>query len=146
MPRTRSTPPSRRLRRDRRTDGQLGRSWRRNDAGHGDVYYASAGRVSGEEVTLADGSTANLAGLYERGCPPIARPGFPLGLTDTSPWPSTSGSKRCATRRPPETSGATLAGLACAFTVLESAQAGRRVEVGEVTAGTWTSISGQSTT
>ncbi len=121
--------------------GEMTASW----AGHGggtmpgagDVYYASGGRVSGDEVTFADGTTANLAELYERECPeePKARD-FPLGLTDTFALAQYEWLQAVRERRQPETSGReALASLACAFTVLEAAQAGRRVEVQEVASG-----------
>lgn len=105
--------------------------------GTGDVYYASGGRVSGDDVTFADGTTANLAALYEQDCPADRRAkDFPLGLTDTFALAQYEWLQAVRERRPPETSGHdALASLACAFTVLEAAQAGRCVEVEEVASG-----------
>ena len=103
----------------------------------GDVYYASGGRVSGDEVIFADGKKANLAQLYQRECPAERKArDFPLGLTDTFALAQYEWLQAVRERRPPETSGRdALASLACAFTVLESAEAGRRVEVAEVLSG-----------
>ena len=105
--------------------------------GTGDVYYASGGRVSGDEVTFADGTTANLAQLYERECPAERKArDFPLGLTDTFALAQCEWLQAVRERRPPETNGRdALASLACAFTVLEAAEAGRRVAVDEVVSG-----------
>lgn len=121
--------------------GELTASWAGRGGGTmpgtGDVYYASAGRVSGDEVTLDDGTTANLAELYERECPPERKAKeFPLGLTDTFALAQYEWLDAVRRRRPPETSGRNaLASLACAFAVLEAAEAGRRVDVEEVAAG-----------
>ncbi len=126
---------------DAAVTGELMASWAgRGGAtllGAGDVFYASGGRVSGDEVTFEDGRTATLATLYEQGCPPARKAkDFPLGLTDTFALAQYEWLQAVRERRPPETSGRdALSNLACAFTVLESAQAGRRVEVHEVLSG-----------
>lgn len=105
--------------------------------GTGDVFYGSAGRVSGSEVTAADGSTANLARLYEEGCEPARKEkDFPLGLNDTFALTQYDWLDAVRRRRAPETSGREgLADLACAYAVLESDQARRCVEVAEVADG-----------
>ena len=121
--------------------GELTASWAGRGGGTmpgpGDVYYASGGRVSGEEVTFEDGTTANLAALYQQECPADRKAKeFPLGLTDAFALAHYEWLQAVHQRRPPETSGRdALASLACAFTVLEAAQAGRRVEVEEVASG-----------
>ncbi len=121
--------------------GELTASWAGRGGGTmpgtGDVYYASGGRVSGDEVTFADGTTANLAALYEKECAADRKAkDFPLRLTDTFALAQFEWLQAVRERRPPETSGRdALASLACAFTVLEAAQAGRRVEVKEVASG-----------
>ena len=121
--------------------GELTASWAGRGGGTmpgtGDVYYTSAGRVSGDEVTFEDGSTANLADLYERECPAERKArDFPLGLTDTFALAQHEWLQAIRERRPPETSGRdALASLACAFAVLEADMAGRRVEVQEVVDG-----------
>lgn len=105
--------------------------------GTGDVFYGSAGKVSGADVTFADGSTVNLARLYEEKCEPARKAkDFPLGLTDTFALTQYDWLDAVRRRRPPETSGREgLADLACAFAVLESSQAGRRVTIEEVASG-----------
>jgi 1,5-anhydro-D-fructose reductase (1,5-anhydro-D-mannitol-forming) len=121
--------------------GEMTASWAGRGGGTmpgtGDVYYASGGRVSGEEVTFKDGTTANLAELYEQECPPDRKVrDFPLGLSDTFALAQHEWLQAVRERRPAETSGRdALASLACAFTVLEAAEAGRRVEVEEVASG-----------
>ncbi|NLF72726.1 MAG: Gfo/Idh/MocA family oxidoreductase [Candidatus Anammoximicrobium sp.] len=121
--------------------GELTASWAGRGGGTmpgtGDVYYASGGRVSGDDVTCGDGATANLAQLYEQGCPADRKARhFPLGLSDPFALAQYEWLQAVRQRRPPETSGRdALASLACAFTVLEAAQAGRRVEVAEVASG-----------
>lgn len=121
--------------------GELMASWAgRGGAtmlGAGEVFYASGGRVSGEEVTFEDGKTAKLADFYEQGCPADRKAeDFPLGLNDTFALAQYEWLQAVRERRPPETSGRdALASLACAFTVLESAQLGRRVDVEEVLCG-----------
>lgn len=121
--------------------GEMTASW----AGHGggtllgagDVYYGSAGRISGEDVFFEDGSTSGLAAFYEQTCPAERKAkDFPLGLTDTFALAQYEWLQAVRQRRAPETSGRdALANLACAFSVLESAQAGRRVDVEEVLSG-----------
>ncbi len=121
--------------------GELTASWAGRGGGTmpgtGDVYYTSGGRVSGDEVTLGDGSSVRLADLYEQQCPAERKArDFPLGLTDTFALAQHEWLEAIRRRREPETSGRdAMASLACAFTVLESAEAGRRVEVAEVLGG-----------
>ncbi|HPM79684.1 MAG TPA: Gfo/Idh/MocA family oxidoreductase [Candidatus Anammoximicrobium sp.] len=136
--------------------GELTASWAGRGGGTmpgtGDVYYASGGRVCGDEVVsekrgqdsfLADPEKSpdpfsfKLAELYERGCPADRKARhFPLGLSDPFALAQYEWLEAVRERRPPETNGRdALASLACAFTVLEAAQAGRRVEVDEVASG-----------
>lgn len=105
--------------------------------GSGDVLYGSAGRVTGSQVTLADGSTAELAHLYEEhGDAARKAHDFPRGLTDRFALTQHEWLAAVRERRQPETSGREgLADLACAYAILESAQAGRCVSVDEVAAG-----------
>ena len=105
--------------------------------GAGDVFYGSAGRVSGPDATFADGTAVNLAKLYEQECDPARKAkDFPLGLSDTFALAQYDWLDAVRQRRQPEISGREgLADLACAYTVLESAHAGRCVDVSEVTAG-----------
>ena len=121
--------------------GEMTASWAGRGGGTmpgtGDVYYTSRGRVSGDEVTLEDGSTAILADLYEKECPADRKAhDFPLGFTDTFALAQHEWLQAVGERRPPETSGRdAMTSLACAFAVLESAQARRRVDVEEVLNG-----------
>lgn len=121
--------------------GELMASWAGRGGptilGAGDVFYASGGRISGEEVTFEDGTTAGLAELYEQECPAERKAkNFPLGLTDTFALAQYEWLQAVRERRPPETSGRdALASLSCAFATLESAKAGRRVDVEEVLSG-----------
>ena len=80
---------------------------------------------------------ANLADLYEQHCPADRKArDFPLGLTDTFALAQYEWLRAVKERRAPETSGRdALASLACAFSVLESAQAARRVDVTDVLNG-----------
>lgn len=105
--------------------------------GAGEVFYASRGCVSGDEVTFEDGAMAGLAEVYEQGCPAARKAqDFPLGLTDTFALAQYEWLQAVRERRPSATSGReALASLACAFTALESAKAGRRVEVADVLSG-----------
>lgn len=105
--------------------------------GAGDVFYCSEGRVSGPDVTRADGATVNLARLYADNCEPTRKArDFPLGLSDTFALTQYDWLDAVRHGRQPEVSGREgLADLACAYAVLESAQSGRRAEVDDVAAG-----------
>jgi 1,5-anhydro-D-fructose reductase (1,5-anhydro-D-mannitol-forming) len=105
--------------------------------GTGDVFYGSQGRVLGPDVMFADGSSANLARLYEEHCDPARKAkDFPLGLSDTFALTHYDWLDAVRHGRAPETSGREgLADLACAYSVLESAQTGRRVAIADVAAG-----------
>ena len=105
--------------------------------GSGDVFYGSAGKVSGNDVTFADGSTANLAQLYATHADAACKEkDFPLGLKDGFALTHCDWLDAVRRRREPETSGREgLADLAAAYAVLESAQAGQRVEVAKVATG-----------
>lgn len=105
--------------------------------GGGDVFYGSAGRVSGADVTFADGTTAPLAQLYEEGADAARKDrDFPLGLSNPFALTHYDWLDAVRHRRPPETSGREgLADLACAFAVLESAETRRCLEVEEVASG-----------
>ncbi len=126
---------------DRGATGELVASWAgRGGAatlGPGEVFYASGGRVAGDDVTFEDGTTVPLTRLYEESCP-AARKALdaPLGLTDTFALAQHEWLEAIRHRRPPETSGRdALASLACAFAALESARAGRCMAVADVLSG-----------
>jgi predicted dehydrogenase len=105
--------------------------------GAGDVFYASGGKVSGPDVSFADGTTVNLARLYEERCDAARKArDFPLGLTDTFALTQYDWLDAVRCRRAPETSGREgLANLACAFAVHEANLAGRCVAIEEVASG-----------
>ncbi|MBN2293286.1 MAG: hypothetical protein JXM70_12720, partial [Pirellulales bacterium] len=76
----------------------------------------------------------DLAAMYEQECDAVRKEiDFPLGLQDAFALAHYEWLDAVRNRRLPETSGREgLIDLACAFAVLESAQAGRRVEIAEV--------------
>lgn len=121
--------------------GSLTASW----CGHGDatiidsgsVWYGTGGRVSGDMVSLDDGTTQRLEELYQRGADDERRGrDFPLGLSDSFALAQYDWLDAVRRRRAPETSGwEGLADLAAAYAILESAHAGRRVAVADVLRG-----------
>jgi len=99
--------------------------------GQGTVYYGSAARVTGSEVTLDGGQKRQLGELFvaEADAALQARQ-FPLGLEDSFALSQLDWLEAIRNKRQPETSGREgLRDLAAAFAILESAQAGRRIEV-----------------
>jgi predicted dehydrogenase len=105
--------------------------------GQGTVYYGTGGRVTGSEITREDRTSATIADLYRAGADPrLQHRQFPLGLDDSFALSQLDWLEAVRQRRPPETSGMEgLRDLAAAFAILESAHAGRRVEVAEVLEG-----------
>ena len=100
------------------------------------MFYGSAGRVTSGDVTFADGTTANLARLYEDNATSAANSRISAGIERYFALTHYDWLDAVRRRRAPETSGREgLADLACAYAVLESAQAGRCVEVAEVADG-----------
>ncbi len=121
--------------------GNLVASWsgqgEKTLVGQGSVYYGTAGRVTGDEVTLADGTPRQLSQLYAEECPAESQAQhFPLGLTDAFALNQFDWLESIRRRREPETSGwEGLRDLAVAWAILESDLAGRRVEIEEVVGG-----------
>jgi predicted dehydrogenase len=121
--------------------GNLFASW----GGHGEptrvgqglVFYGSAGRVTGQDVTLGDGSQHTLKDLYEKQASPERQAAdFPLGLDDSFALNQCDWLCAVRDRREPETSGREgLRDLAAAYAILESAHARRTVSVEEVLSG-----------
>ncbi len=105
--------------------------------GQGAVFYGSRGRVTGDEVTLDDGTICSLAEAYTAQVPPEQNAShFPLGLSDPFALNQFDWLDAIRNRRQPETSGREgLRDLAVAYSILESSRAGRRVEVAEVLSG-----------
>lgn len=121
--------------------GSLSASWcghgEATRFGQGTVLYGSTGRVTGNEVTLDGGTREDLAKLYEekRDADRHAK-WFPLGLEDAFALNQYDWLDAIRHRREPETSGrGGLLDLAAAYAILESARAGRRVELAEVLDG-----------
>jgi len=120
--------------------GQLFASWAGHGAptkiGEGIVYYGTKGRVTGSDVQ-GDGWQANLPELYRAEAPPeLQARDFPRGITDSFALNQGDFLEAVRQKRPPETSGwEGLRDLAASFAILESHQAGRRVDVAEVLSG-----------
>lgn len=108
--------------------------------GEGPVFYGSRGRVSGDLLHLDDESgPVSLSERYAADCPDeLQQKHFPLGAGLTCDFALNQHDWLDAIRhnRQPETSGGEgLRDLACAYAVVESAKAGRRVSVEEIIRG-----------
>ncbi len=105
--------------------------------GNGVVYLGTGGRISGAELTLSDGSRHSLPEVYEQQAPAQERGRlFPLGLQDSFALNQYDWLDAIRNHRQPETSGLEgMRDLAAAFAILESARAGRTVDVEEVFSG-----------
>jgi predicted dehydrogenase len=120
--------------------GHLAFSW----AGHGDptwwpegpVWYGSRGVLKGLRL-VADGERLDLEALArERVDAATWESWFPRGITDSKALQFLDFARAVQRGGVPEASGREgLRELACAFAILESAQAGRTVAVDEVLAG-----------
>lgn len=105
--------------------------------GEGTVFHAAHGTVSGDRISLPGGKAASLADWYRQGADPARQAReFPLGIEDSFALSQLDWLEAIANRRQPETDGwEGTRDLAAAFAILESAQAGRRVEVERVFSG-----------
>ena len=103
----------------------------------GSVWYGTAGRVTGEELSRDQGPPQALDQLFAQQAPEeLKRKWFPLGLKDSFALNQLDWLQAIEQGTPVETSGQEgLRDLACAFAILESATLGRRVEVDEVLSG-----------
>ena len=120
---------------------QLLWSW----AGHGEpleipgtpAFYGSEGSIRGEQLVSERGSRANVIRYFQEHVSDADRERFfPLGLTDPFAIQQLDWLRAIAAGADPETSGREgLHDLACAFGMLESSQAGRRVTLEEVLDG-----------
>ena len=120
---------------------QLLWSW----AGHGEpleipgtpAFYGSEGSIRGEQLVSERGSRANVIRYFQEHVSNADRERFfPLGLTDPFAIQQLDWLRAIAAGADPETSGREgLHDLACAFGMLESSQAGRRVTLEEVLDG-----------
>lgn len=121
--------------------GSLVASWGGHGApttiGHGTVYYGAGARVTGDDVTLDDGTRASLAELYRQQADPALQAAqFPLGIEDSFALSQHDWLEAIRHQRQPETSGREgLRDLAAAFAILESAKLHRPVDLEEVLSG-----------
>lgn len=106
--------------------------------GGGPVLYGSKGRVLGDELTLGDGTTHDIAPLYRSHCEPERQANeFPRGVTDEFATAQLDWLRGIEQNRPAQTCGRTgLLDLASAFAILESDQSGKRVAINDVLHGT----------
>lgn len=121
--------------------GDLHASW----CGHGEptkigqgfVFYGTKCRVTGDDVTFDGTPSQSLAKVYEAEADTATKErDFPLGLNDGFALNQYDWLQGVRDRREPETSGREgLRDLAAAYAIVESAKAGRTVEVAEVLSG-----------
>jgi predicted dehydrogenase len=106
--------------------------------GEGPVFYGTNGRVTGDKITLDGGATQSLKALYEANASTEMKTRhFPLGLTNDFALSQLDWLRAIEKGTQPECSGDEgLRDLACAFAVVESDQAGRKVTIEEVKNGT----------
>ncbi|MDF1823125.1 MAG: Gfo/Idh/MocA family oxidoreductase [Verrucomicrobiales bacterium] len=105
--------------------------------GDGPVFYGTKGRVTGDRIQLDGGEEQSLAKLYDAHAPTTMKEKhFPLGLTNDFALSQLDWLEAVASGDQPECSGEEgLRDLACAYAVVESAKAGRKVSVEEVLSG-----------
>jgi predicted dehydrogenase len=105
--------------------------------GEGPVFYGSKGRVTGDSIQLDGGEPQSLRALYEAEAPDeMKERHFPIGLTNDFALAQLDWLRAIENRTQPECSGAEgLRDLACAYAVVESNRAGRKVTVEEVENG-----------
>jgi predicted dehydrogenase len=106
--------------------------------GEGPVFYGTNGRITGDKITLDGGAAQSLKALYEANASTEMKTRhFPLGLTNDFALSQLDWLRAIEKGTQPECSGDEgLRDLACAFAVLESDQAGRKVTIEEVENGT----------
>jgi len=105
--------------------------------GAGPVIYGSGGRVEANTVHLDEGGEQQLDAMYEANADKQRKQrDMPFGLDDAFALSQHDWLQAIRRGGQPETSGREgLADLACAYAIVESAHAGRRVEVEEVATG-----------
>jgi predicted dehydrogenase len=105
--------------------------------GEGPVFYGTKGRVTGDSIQLEGGEPLSLRALYEAEAPAeMKEHHFPLGLTNDFALSQLDWLRAIETGTQPECSGAEgLRDLACAYAVVESDLAGRKVSITEVEGG-----------
>ena len=121
--------------------GDLHASWcghgEPTKVGQGFVFYGDKARVTGDDVTFDGTPAESLSALYEAKADEATKErDFPFGLADGFALNQYDWLRAVADRREPETSGREgLQDLAAAYAIVESARAGRTVEVDEVLSG-----------
>jgi predicted dehydrogenase len=121
--------------------GSLFASWGGHGAatrvGDGTVYHGSAGRVTGDELTLDAAPASDLAAKFQAEAPAdLQQRLFPYGLDDSFALAQLDWLQAVQSGRDPETSGREgLRDLATAFALLESDHAGQAVRVADVLEG-----------
>jgi len=105
--------------------------------GEGPVFYGSKGRVTGDSIQLDGGEPQSLKDLYEKEAPPETKERhFPLGLVNDFALSQLDWLRAIEEGTQPECSGEEgLRDLACAYAVVESDKAGRKVELTEIIDG-----------
>jgi len=105
--------------------------------GDGPVFYAEKGRITGDRIDHVDGRQSSLRATYERDADPARKArDFPLGLENDFALAQLDWLRAIGERRQPECSGREgLIELACAYAVVESSLAQRRVTLSEVLDG-----------
>jgi predicted dehydrogenase len=105
--------------------------------GEGPVFYGSKGRVTGDSIQLDGGEPQSLKDLYEKEAPPETKERhFPLGLVNDFALSQLDWLRAIEEGTQPECSGEEgLRDLACAYAVVESDKAGKKVEITEIANG-----------
>ncbi|MDF1656406.1 MAG: Gfo/Idh/MocA family oxidoreductase [Verrucomicrobiales bacterium] len=106
--------------------------------GDGPVFYGTKGRVTGDRIQLDGSEEQSLAELYEANASVAMKEAhFPLNLTNDFALSQLDWLRAVQNGDQPECSGEEgLRDLACAYAVVESAKAGRKVSVDEILSGT----------
>ncbi|MDF1741679.1 MAG: Gfo/Idh/MocA family oxidoreductase [Verrucomicrobiales bacterium] len=102
--------------------------------GEGPVFYGSLGRVTGDKIQLDGEKPQSLSTLYQANAPAeMQKRHFPLGLTNDFALSQLDWLRAIESGTQPECCGREgLRDLACAYAVVESNKAGRKVTVEEV--------------
>ena len=105
--------------------------------GEGPVFYGSKGRVTGDTIQLDGEDPQSLKELYEAtASPEMKESHFPLGLVNDFALSQLDWLRAVEQGTQPECSGPEgLRDLACAYAVVESDKAGRKVSLEEVETG-----------
>ncbi|MEM7601470.1 MAG: Gfo/Idh/MocA family oxidoreductase [Verrucomicrobiota bacterium] len=105
--------------------------------GDGPVFYGTKGRITGDRFQLDGGDEQSLSHLYEtKASTAMKEEHFPMGITNDFALSQLDWLRAIQNGHQPECSGEEgLRDLACAYSVVESAKAGRKVSVEDVLEG-----------